>query len=292
MTAPLETRAQDLASRLPPLLVAAERIAASLAAGAHGRRRTGPGETFWQFRSQQPGDSLTAIDWRQSARSQRLFVRETEWAAAQTVWIWRDGSASMAWRSHPSVPEKRDRADVLALALAALLLRGGERVALLDGSLPPTTGGGALQRFAHALSTSGQAPLPGPERLAHHAQLVLLSDFLMPAESVTAQLRALGAAGAVGHLVQILDPAEESLPYDGRVRFTGLEGEGDMIVRRAEDVRAGYRERLAAHRDALATAARAFGWSFAIHHTDHPPEAALLALHLRLSGPRAGGLGQ
>ncbi|MCR6633126.1 MAG: DUF58 domain-containing protein [Magnetospirillum sp.] len=284
---PLEGKAQDLAARLPPLLLAAERVAATVAGGTHGRRRSGTGETFWQFRHAQPGDPAGAIDWRQSARAEGLFVRETEWAAAQVVGLWRDGSASMAWRSSPNLPPKSERAEVLTLALAALLLKAGEKVALLSGALPPTTGGGALTRLAAAL-LADDAGLPPPGRLPRHAERVLMSDFMLPLPQVEAALRALAAEGGGGHLVQVLDPAEESLPYAGRIRFLGLEDEGEMLVRRAEDVRNAYQRRLAAHRDGLAALARSLGWSFATHHTDQPPQVALLALHTRLSTPRSG----
>ncbi len=286
-----ELHAQDLAARLPPLLVAAERVAATMAGGAHGRRRAGSGETFWQYRRSQAGDSATAIDWRQSARAQGLFVRETEWSAAQSVWLWRDPSPSMAWHSHKDIPQKRARAELLVLALAALLLRGGERVGLLSGALAPTGGGGALARLAAAMlgESADRQGLPPPGRLARHAELVLVSDFLMPLEQVDSQVRDLAATGATGHLVQVLDPAEETLPFAGRIRFAGLEGEGETLVRRAEDVRAAYAERLAAHRDGLAAIARAAGWTFAIHHTDQPPQAALLGLSVQLATPRLGG---
>src|SRR6266852_6611266 len=92
-------RGEQLASRLPPLLVAAERVATTVAQGVHGRRRVGQGESFWQFRQYEPGDAAQRIDWRESAKSQRLYVRETEWEAGQRVWLWRDASPSMDWSS-------------------------------------------------------------------------------------------------------------------------------------------------------------------------------------------------
>ena len=92
-------RGEQLAAALPPLLVAAERVAATVAQGVHGRRRVGTGDAFWQFRQYQFGDAASRVDWRRSGKSDRLFVRETEWAAAESVWLWRDGSASMRWKS-------------------------------------------------------------------------------------------------------------------------------------------------------------------------------------------------
>jgi len=281
--------ARVLAARLPPLLVAAQRVAAAVTGGAHGRRRAGTGEAFWQFRRAQPGDSAAAVDWRQSARSQGLFVRESEWSAAQTVWLWCDGSASMDWASRPDLPRKGERAMLLALALAAALLRGGEKVAALAGSHPPVCGGGgALSRLALALAGSGPEMAPAA-RLPRAAELVLVSDFLVPAGQVADRVRALAGAGATGHLLQVLDPAEEALPYDGRIRFIDPETGDALLVRRAEDLRAGYLRRLADHRAALAAVARDAGWSFAVHHTDRPPHLALLALHARLAAPRDRG---
>src|ERR671932_325888 len=134
--APLRDRAEQTAAALPPLLVAAERVATTVAQGVHGRRRVGQGETFWQFRQYMPGDAAQRIDWRESAKSQRVYVRETEWEAAQSVWLWRDASPSMDYSSAAYItgadwPTKRDRAELLLVALASLLLRGGERLTLL-----------------------------------------------------------------------------------------------------------------------------------------------------------------
>ena len=136
----LRHRAEALAATLPPLLVAAERIAATVAQGVHGRRRVGAGDAFWQFRRYHPGDALGQIDWRQSGKSQALFVRQNEWAAAESVWLWSDASASMGYCSEFSNVTKRGRAELLVLALAALLVRGGERVAMMGEGQRPTTG--------------------------------------------------------------------------------------------------------------------------------------------------------
>ncbi|WP_114393466.1 DUF58 domain-containing protein [Oleisolibacter albus] len=277
-----QQRAESLALRLPPLLVAAERVAATVAQGVHGRRRVGTGETFWQFRRYQPGDSVATIDWRQSAKSAHVFVRETEWEAAQTAWLWRDSSPSMNWRSTRSLPTKRERADLLTLALAVLLVRGGERVALLGSGIAPSAARSIMPRLA--LHMTAEAPrsdgmgLPPPEPLPRHAQLVVVGDLLSPLAEIQAMVAAFAARGLRGHLVQVLDPAEETLPFDGRVAFEGLEGETQMLVPRVESIRAAYLERLSAQKAGLTAIARTAGWSLTCHRTDRSPQAALLAL--------------
>src|ERR1700704_6328439 len=147
--------AERLGAALPPLLVEAERLTSGVWLGVHGRRKAGMGETFWQFRRYRVEDPATSVDWRQSAKSQHVYVREREWEAAETVWFWRDASASMRYASLKAVPEKWERATVLSLALASLLTRGGERIGLLGTGAPPSSGRIALRRMAHRLSHPG-----------------------------------------------------------------------------------------------------------------------------------------
>jgi uncharacterized protein (DUF58 family) len=87
-----------------------------------------------------------------------------------------------------------------------------------------------------------------------------------------------------GHLVQILDPAEETLPYQGRVEFAGIESADRMLTGRAEDLRRRYAERLQRHKEAIAEITRRLEWSYLVHHTDRPAGEPLLTLHTHLSG--------
>ena len=281
----MRAAAEALASRLPPLMVAAERVAATVAQGVHGRRRIGTGDSFWQFRPFVTGDAATRIDWRQSAKSDRAYVRDMEWEAAQTVCLWRDASPSMAWRSGRHLPEKRQRAELLLLALAALLARAGEQVRLIGVEGRVFCGRNTLDGVAQALPAGGG--LPGAGTLPRHAAVVLIGDFLSPLAELEACLSRLAEMQLRGQLLMVLDPAEIALPYDGRVRFRGLEGEADAVVPRVQGVREAYGEALASQQAGLATVCAAAGFGFAVHHTDHPPEAALLALWMALDAGAA-----
>lgn len=281
----LHHRAEALAATLPPLLVAAERVAATISQGVHGRRRIGQGETFWQFRRYQAGDSAGRIDWRQSAKSQPVYIRENEWEAAQSIWLWRDGSPSMAYRSGEALPTKGSRADLLTLALASLLVRGGEHIALIGTGIAPAAGRAALLRIADTIEfgrTAGTS-LPAAEPLPRYARLVMVSDFLVPLAKLGETLAGFSARGVKGHLLQVLDPAEETFPFAGRIQFEGPEDEGRLLIGRAESVREDYREAMAAHQRGLEALARQTGWTLATHRTDRPAETPLLALFLALS---------
>ena len=280
----LGQNAETMASAMPPLLVAAERVAATVLQGVHGRRRVGQGESFWQFRRYGIGDSATRIDWRQSARTRHVYVRENAWEVAQSVWLWADSSNSMAYRSAPELPEKGDRARVLLLALARLLSRGGERFALLDSGAPPSTGRGALFNLAESLMTPGnEAGLPVHRELPADAHVALFGDFLETVPQVRDAVMDLAGQGLSGHIVHILDPAELELPFEGRVRFQGVEGETEALIDRVDAVRSNYRGRIEGHCAALHGIARDAGWNFIAHGTDESPDTCLLTLYLALS---------
>jgi uncharacterized protein (DUF58 family) len=281
--------AEALGARLPPLLIAADRVASTVAQGVHGRRRVGQGDSFWQFRRFVSGDPLARIDWRQSAKSGRgapdgWFIRETEWEAAQTVCLWRDASASMRWRSRQVAVEKRDRANLLLLSLASLLLRGGERVMMVQQGARSVTSRTGLDRLAAELDAANdETGLPPDVRLPRHGTVVLFSDFLSPLDEIRALIGRFAAVPVTGYLMQILDPAETALPYQGRIRFRGLEHDGDALIPRVESVRDAYAERLRAQQDGVASISATAGFGFGVHRTDHPPEMALLALYQALA---------
>jgi uncharacterized protein (DUF58 family) len=282
----MRQQAQDLAATLPPLLVAAHRVASTVSPGAHGRRRSGPGDAFWQFRAYQPFDAARMIDWRRSARGSTTYIREREFETAQTVYLWRDVSPSMRWRSDRRLVEKRERADLLTLALVILLIEAGERVALLGEPLRPRTGQPAIEPIAQllAMTKDGGASLPAYEPLPRNATVVLIGDLLDPLTDLSAVVKRWAGEAVTGHLLQVTDPSEEGFPYRGRIRFEGLEAEAPHLLGRAEAISTDYRERLVRHRDGLTDLARTTGWTFAQHTTDRSAESALLALFGMIGG--------
>lgn len=269
-------------------MVAAERVAATVAQGVHGRRRVGTGDSFWQFRPFVQGDTVAKIDWRQSAKSDRTFIRDMEWEAAQTVCLWRGAAPSMDWRSARTLPHKRERAELLMLALTALLVRAGEQVRLIGVPGRVFRGRSAVEGVARALPQGGDG-LPPRALVPSRSCVVLAGDFLSPLPEVRTTVATLAALPVRGHMLQVLDPAEIALPYEGRVKFRGTAGEADMLVPRVDGVRSAYGEALAAQQAGLAALCTAAGWSFATHRTDASPESALLSLYMALDASRPAG---
>ena len=285
----LRREAEALGAPFPALLAEARQLAATVILGEHGRRRGVMGDEFWQYRPAEANDEHRRIDWRRSARSDAHFVRQTEWQAAQSVMLWIDGGQSMDFTGAAARSSKAVRARLLALAVAILLIRGGERVGLADIEGRPRTGEAQLIRLAEAL-TRGMPGAAGTPSAPDHAipvatsmpagsRAVFLSDFLGDIAPLEKALAGASDRGISGALVQILDPVEEAFPFDGRTIFESMSGLRRHETQKAAGLRDRYLERLAERKDRLETLSRAVGWSYHCHHTGQAAQSALLWLY-------------
>jgi uncharacterized protein (DUF58 family) len=272
-------RAQVHAQGLPALLVRAEKIAATIILGVHGRKQAGPGESFWQYRPYTFGDSTQRIDWRRSAISDKTFIRETEWEAANTLWVWADNAPRMHFKSHLSQETKRDRGMLITLAMASLAVRAHERVGALGSERLPGYGKTALVRAADTLLGEKQLALPELKRVQKGSIALVTSDFLDEPEAISSRIAPLAQSGMKGHLLQIVDPAEETLPYEGRILFEGLDRALRYVSPKTEALRPAYEEKYLQHREAVRALAQRIGWSFSVHKTTDVPMATVLMLY-------------
>ncbi len=282
--------AQSLAARMPHLLLEARRVSASMA-GVHGRRRAGPGENFWQFRALTAGESASRIDWRRSSREGRFFVREREWEAAHSVWMWMDRSASMGFQSGLARASKVDRALVIGLAMAEVLVEAGERVGHL-GLTPAISSRRIVERLAEAIVNDEDGlgdGLPVAEPLSPLAEALVITDALDDPDIWGARFAALSSRGARGHVLLVVDPVEESFPFEGHADLLDPEGGTKLRIGDAGTWRNAYIARLAQHREALGQHIRRAGWTLSLHHTDRPASEAVLRLTSLIAAARGRG---
>jgi uncharacterized protein (DUF58 family) len=271
---------RTLAASLPRLVLEARRIAANVIHGLHGRRRAGAGESFWQYRRFVSGEPSQSVDWRRSARDDHLYVREQEWEAAHTVWLWPDRSPSMAFASKQARDSKLERALIVTFALAELLVAGGERVGI-PGLMNPTSSRSVIDKMAQAMLHDDADRLSLPPSFVPSAlsEIVVLSDFWSPILEIRSMLTGLSASGAHGTLVQVVDPAEEEFPYSGRIEFVEPEGFGVITAGRAERWADDYVARVALHRDQIRDETNKLDWLFSTHTTSRSAAELLLFLH-------------
>ena len=283
-------RARERAALIPDLLIEASRVATTVTLGWHGRRRRGVGDDFWQFRPYDPSETGARIDWRRSARDDTVFVRDQEWEAAHTVWVWADESPSMLFKSANAQVSKQSRALVLALALTEVLAKSGERVGW-PGVTRAISARNAAERIATELATSSPQSRVPVEDLRPRNEVVVFSDFLDDTDRLNERLDDLANRGVNGSLVQIVDPAEEVFPYRGRTRFRDPESGARLTFGRAETMAGDYEAAFADHKKTIRDMTRRRGWNHIVHHTDRLASEALVALHMRLSdaGARPGG---
>lgn len=285
---PVLTESLDLAARLPRLILESRRVSASIH-GIHGRRRSGPGETFWQYRPLVAGESASRIDWRRSARDGHLFVREREWEASHSIWLWIDRSPSMGFASSLAMASKLDRALVSGFALAETMVEGGERVGHL-GLTRALASRRIVEMLAQAIvadERNATSDLPPEAPLPRLADAIIITDGLSPASALAQRLATLASSGARGHVLLIADPIEETFPFTGQAELFDLE---DGLTLRVGDAGAWgdeYRQRLAAHREAIAEACRKAGWTLTLHRTDRPASEAVLRIASLVAASRS-----
>ena len=163
---------------------------------------------------------------------------------------------------------------------------------MLGSGERPSAGRFVLELIAHRLahlathaesSSEPKFSIPPPSYLPAHAHVVLVSDFLAPPEELKEAINRFAGTACRGHLIQVLDPAELDLPYMGRVRFEGVEGEGNLLMSRAENIREDYKTELANHWNALKQLAQSAGWSVSRHVTDQSAAKSLLEAYQWLS---------
>ncbi len=283
---------RTLASSLPRLVLEARRIAANVIHGLHGRRRAGAGESFWQYRRFVSGEPAQRVDWRRSARDDHLYVREQEWEAAHTVWLWPDRSPSMAFASRDARDSKLERTLIVTFALAELLVEGGERVGI-PGLVSPTSSRNIIDKMAQAMLHDDAARLSLPPSFVPSplSEIVVLSDFWSPISEIRTMLAGLSASGAHGALIQVVDPAEETFPYSGRVEFVEPEGGNVIVAGRAESWASDYVARLALHREQIRIETAKLDWLFSTYTTSRSAAELLLFLHSGMMVSKASARG-
>ncbi|MGB4107062.1 MAG: DUF58 domain-containing protein [Alphaproteobacteria bacterium] len=289
---PLRQRAEDEAAHLSFLMAEADKAVTSILHGEHRQRKSGGGERFWQFREYHPGDRPQDIDWRQSGKTDRVFIRQKEWQTNQSAYLWCSRAESMGFSSSDGLPSKGDAAKIITLAIGLLLTHGGEEIGLL-GSPRKGRSQAMLQTIADSFLDKDQERelLPESEAPANSA-LFLAGDFLEPIEEIESRFKNLAAQSDSGVVIQILDPAEIELPYDGRVIFEAPTDKQRELVNNVSSIRGEYNRRITAHVESVRRICGACEWHYVLHNTEREIKDTLLDVWtaLTIHSKRAGTL--
>lgn len=225
---------------------------------------------FAQHREYAPGDDLRHLDWKVLGRTDRLYIKQYEVETNLRCLFLVDVSESMRYEaaadSDGQRPSKFRHAGCLACCLGLLLLNQQDAVGLatfddqLRAYVPISSHPNQIKSFAHELDTAGleaKTDLAAivrslGEKLPRRAMVCLISDLLVPPESLREALEFLRHHGHEVMVLHVMDRDELELPFQGHVQFRGMEGLGELLV----EPRALRGEYLAALREFLAQTQR------------------------------------
>jgi len=264
--------------------------------GIHRSPYHGFSVEFTEYRPYAEGDDPRYLDWRLVARTDRYFIKKFEDETNLRCNLLVDGSRSMAFGSLGF--KKIDYARTLAATLAYFLSHQGDATGLLTFDdrvreyLPARNRPGHLRQLMHALEkpmegvgTDVAVPLRRVAELVRKRSLVvLISDLLVPAETLAAPLALLTASRHEVIVFQVLDPAERTFGFDQAARFEDMETGRDLFLDPAL-ARAEYVRRMDAHLEAVRATCQGLGISHVLLDTSQPLELALFDF-LKVRGER------
>ncbi len=277
-------------ARVKDMPLIAKTVADGFLHGLQASRQKGVGIEFSQYRSYEPGDELSHIDWKLFARSDRYFVREAEKESEITLWLLVDASASMTQSSESDGAwDKLNYARHLAATLAYIGQKQGDSVGLLGLStdelrfLPPVGGERHWQRVMAQLSPL-KAGKRFPDvalikqqlaRLQQPALVVLISDFYQQNNEISDFLRQLSHSRNEVVAMQLQSADELSFPYRGAIRFKDLETDEEVLVSADSATKGSYFNALYQHQQNLKAQLAALDISLCSLSIDQPMDAAL-----------------
>lgn len=296
----------DQLTRLAGLELQARAIVEGALSGQHRSPARGVSVEFAEHRQYAPGDDLRHVDWKVFGRRDRFYVRQYEMESDLVCHLLLDNSESMSYRAETSIVSKLDYAGWLAAAIGFIVTQRQDMVSLstFDQSiqlrLPPGGRMGhwlGLVRELEQLATgptSGQTPLQTPfqssleqfvSSIQRRSIVVIISDCLQPLEEVQAGLRALKSCRHDVLLIQVLDPAELSFPFEGPVLFDGMESRGEQLVE-TRSLKEAYQVEARRFCENIETVCRDLHCHYSQALTDEPVDIALRRCLLSRSGNR------
>lgn len=286
--ADIRDKAAILAAQLPKLLMKAQQITHDVISGEHQLRSSGVGQDFWQFRDYNTHDDAQHIDWRQSAKSDQIVIREHERQTRRKFAIWTDLYQGMHWASNNHIMHKIEVMQIIALAAAMLVKQSGESFyihhhnhntarQLEHMSLDDFASFMILQSLDNDLpATSNVAQIYEMAPLKQGIIPILLGDFLSPFDVIESSVIHLANRSDLGMVIQILDPAEIDLSYHGRVEFHDISRPNHKIlIENVAQIGKDYRQKIIDHQAKIQQLCNQYNWRYICLRTDQSLSKAM-----------------
>jgi len=266
-----------------------------LLAGMHPSPYFGSSVEYADHRPYTHSDELRMLDWKLLAKTDKYFVKLYEEETNTRITVILDTSRSMAFGSDGGMT-KLDYGRFLAAAVCHLALKQNDAAGLatfdrgVRAYVPPRSAGRHFHHILAALAgaTPGTDTAVGPAlqelaaRVPKRGIVVLISDLLDDPAGVAAGLSLLKSLRHDVIVFHLVDPAEQTFPWEKVTRFRDMEGEGRLVVN-PRQVRATYLERFMRFQDSIRAACLERSIGYALTSTDVPYAEALSAYLVRRS---------
>ena len=277
-------------ARIGNLELVARWVVEGFISGLHRSPHLGFSTDFAEHRPYVPGDDIRHVDWRVYGRTERMYLKTYEADTNTNFTVLLDVSASMGY-GHGGIT-KLSYAKLVAATLTWFSRRQRDRVGLVTFAedvreiVPPSAR--HLPNVLHTLERAeagGGGALAKP--LARIAQsqprrgiFLLLSDLYEPAADV---LRALAPLIGAGHdviVMQVLDAAERSFPFEDATTFRDLES-GEKLPVSPRKVRERYIAAMESHLTTMRTRLGGGRIDYSLVDTSQPLDKVLFDVLLR-----------
>lgn len=224
-------------AKLQGLKLRAKRIVEGFVAGLHRSPYRGFSVEFAEHREYVPGDDIRYLDWKVFGRTDKFYLKQYEDETNLICYLVLDVSESMTYQGPDSSMSKLDYARCIAAAMAWLVLQSQDAVGLVTFDtrvrdyVPPSNNPARLNELLAVMEkppTAGKTAISSTfqqlaQKLTKRGVILVISDLFDDVSSLLTGLRHLRHRQHDVAVLQLLDPAELSLPFDRPTKFSGLE---------------------------------------------------------------------
>lgn len=267
------------ASLLPKVLFDSEILSRNIIEGLHASRFSGKGEDFWQFKEYRQGDNVSFIDWRKSAASNKVLVKQRENETAKTIYFYFDKTKSMMFKSKKQLLSKFEAAILLTLTLSRILLKNRENVFHIKNNKNIIRCNNDLSSFTKSfLIQENIIEYPNKSLLTNNSICFIISDFFYDIKTVSNFLINLRQKNISGFLIQVLDPLEINFNVEENLLLNDLETNAKLRVDESKKYKTFYDKKFNDLQNNLKELCRRSNWSYLLYDTNKNIKPTLIEI--------------
>lgn len=256
--------------------------------GMHRSSHRGQSAEFTEHREYAFGDELRYVDWKVFGKTDKVYLKQFEAETNLACYLVVDVSESMQYRSEGNALSKLEYANSLAAALGTIVLRQRDSVGLatiddhVQELVRESSSPSHLRQLVEVLeqtaanrkSATGSSLHELSRRIKRRGVVVLLSDLLGDVDQLLSGIKHLRHQRHEIIVLQLLDPAELTFPFQQTTRFQGLESL-PAVLAEPRGVRQAYLEELQRFTEQIQNGCCSLQVDYSLLNTGDPFDEAL-----------------